>query len=277
MKVGLALGLTGVFAVVAGTLMAQDRPTEVSALRAEVAADIRQAASRAGVEGSDLLVIPFVDSAVSQKETFAQVYSTVARDVRVNRLARYLSAKAAAKSSPPSARVSGDDLADFHWGYVARDIEFSSVRLDSPKPAKLVSVESPDGRYAFAAVKPTEFKPGSKILLPVSAGQSGENLTLTFALGDAQALWTGSPKAGPLSLTAAATSKGCEVLVNSKPDKASIYFNGKEWHELTNTAVVHDPGTWEVIVRLKGYKEWRAQRGLRAGESWTINALLTKQ
>jgi hypothetical protein len=242
----------------------------------EVNDDLIQAAKKARVELNDELLKAFTDSASSQNEAFRQVYAGVPKDARVTRLARYLAAKSEANSSFASMGVMSLDLSDFHWGYLAHDIQYSPMRLDSVKAAKLHSMESSGEKYIFGS-KGESIKPNNLILLPVLNGQQGTKVTATFDLGNAKALWTGGPAGGHLKVAAPATSKGCEIFIKSTPSNAAVYFNRKEWYQTTDTSAVRDPGSWEVVVRLEGYKEWRDQRKLNPGESWTINAALIKQ
>lgn len=276
MKKASVYGLSLVIVCSFVAFTAQDSRAEPEALTHEVTDDLAQAAKEARVQFDDKLVKSFAYSVSSQSKSFTQVYNTVPKDARVTRLARYLTAKSKAKTGFPSTSMIGIDLSDFHWGYIASDFQYSSMRLDSAKTAKLRSVESSGEQYIFG-MEAEGIKPDSVVLLPVATDQGGANVTAMFDLGNAKALWTGSPSSGHLKVVAAGTSKGCEIFVKSTPPKAVVYFNRKEWYEPTNTSVVQDPGSWEVLVRLQGYKEWREQRSLDPGESWTINAVLVKQ
>lgn len=265
-------------AVIPEAAMAQDVRPMVETAKLEIADDVRQAATTARVEPSDRLVKAFADSAYGQSDAFARVYSTVPKDDRVMRLVRYLTAKAEAKASLPVTSVTADDLGDFHWGYLSRDVRYSPARLESFKGAKfkLATLESSGIQYNFGA-KGQPIHPGSAVLLPVAMGESAATVTLTFDVGNTKALWTGSTNARQFSVAAATTSQGCEIHVNSEPPEATVYFNGRKWHRLTNTKSVHNPGAYEVVVRLQGRKEWRDQKTLGAGGSWTINAELVKE
>ncbi len=274
----ILFSLTLLGAVAAESAVAQDGRPVVETAKLEIADDVRRAATTAKVEPNDRLVRAFADSAYGQSDALALVYSTVLKDDRVVRLARYLTAKAEAKASLPVTSVTADDLGDFHWGYLARDVRYSPARLESVKGAKfkLATLESSGIQYNFGA-KGQPIHPGSAVLLPVAMGESAGTVTLTFDVGNRKALWTGSTDARQFSVAAASTSQGCEIHVNSVPPEATVYFNGREWHRLTNTKSVHAPGTWEVVVRLQGRKEWREQQTLGAGGSWKINAHLVKQ
>jgi hypothetical protein len=249
-KKPIVFGCTLLIAVSVGDLIAQNRPAETERV---ITDDVTRAAKEAKVEINQGLLEAFADSASSQREAFTRVLSTVPKEVRVTRLASYLAAKVEAKSTPRSASLTANDLGDFHWGYIARDIRYSPMRLESPKTAKLLSVESTDGQYTFG-IKAETIKPGAVVLLPAATGQGAANFTVTFDLGDRKALWTGSPVGGQVSVVAAGTSKGCEIFVNSKPPSATVYFNGKEWYAVTNTSAVRDPGTWEVICGFRNTK-----------------------
>jgi hypothetical protein len=255
-------------AVVAGNGLAQVPQPEPGNAKVKVPEEVRQAATDANVIANPLLVHAFVDAALNQDAAFANIYSSVPKNVRIARLARYLTAKKIANSSIPDGHVR--NLSDFHWGYLARDINYASARLETPEEAKLLRVESVGGRYDFST-ESEKIKPGMAVVLPAM------NMTATFEIGDKKALWTGNPTEGIVKVVAASTSQGCEIIIRSKPSAAAVYFNGIEWYQPTNTSSVRDAGTWQVTVRREGYKEWLERRHLGPGESWTIDALLTKQ
>jgi hypothetical protein len=248
--------------------LAQGPQLEPGKIKVEVSEEVRQAATDANVIVNPRLVHAFVDAASSQDAAFAGIYGSVPKNVRVARLARYLTAKEIASPSIPGGSVR--NLSDFHWGYLARDINYASARLETPKEAKLLRVESPGGPYDFST-ESEKIKPGMAIVLPAV------NMTATFEIGDKKAMWTGNPADGIVKVVAASTSQGCEIVIRSKPSAAAVYFNSKEWYRPTDTSAVRDAGTWEVIVRRQGYKEWLERRHLGPGESWTIDALLIKQ
>ncbi len=270
---GLALMIT----ISGNDLLAQERRAETETLRASVAEDVTLAAKQANLKSNDRLVTAFIDAAASQKMEVERVYAAVPKDVRVERLARYLRAKAATKTDLSPGSITPDDVTDFHWGYIAHDVEFSPMRVVGPKSARLRSVESTGSSYAFMR-RGQEITPGEVFLLPTAARPAEADLAVTFELGNARMVWTGRPAGGgPLTVMAARTSRGCEIFINSIPTGAIVYFNGKEWYTRTNTSSVRDPGTWEVTLRLDGYREWRQQRSFNGGDSWTINAVLVKQ
>lgn len=274
MKLPIYSVLTLFVALSVSNLSAQDYKTEAEMNKKRVAEDVTQAFKKANVQGSASLFNAFADTASRQTATFEQVYATVPRDQRVTRLAHYLAEKV--KASPATATLTYSDFGDFNWGYIVHDIGYLPLRLESSGPAKLLTLESVGGRYEFSA-KGISIKPGTVILFPTAPGQELAIVSATFELANQKALWTGSPAVGTLKIASAMTTRGCEIFVNSNPPKAAVFFNGKEWYRRTNTSAVHDPGSWEVIVRLKRYRDWREQRDLEAGDSWTINALLVKQ
>jgi hypothetical protein len=243
-------------------------------VRQKVAEDVTKAAKEANVQTTALLLDAFVQAATRQTAAFTQVYATVPKDQRVARLAKYLTAKVNVR--PGSTSLTGKDLGDFHWGYIARDTKYAPLRLESSEPAKLLTVESTGVAFDFS-VKSESIKPGTVILFPTAPGQEGGNVSAAFELGNRKALWSGDLTGGNVKVVSATTSRGCEIFINSTPTKATVYFNDKKWYERTNTSAVRDPGSWEVKMRLTGYKEHVDHRNLLAGESWTINALLTRQ
>jgi len=274
MKMSIISVIALLISVSVGSLEAQDHQAGAEAIRKKISEDVTIAAKEANIGANAALIEAFVDVGSSQIGSFRQVYASVPKNDRVARLAQYLTAKAQIGGIP--ANVTINDLGDFHWGYIARDMKYSPLRLETSKAVKLLTVESTGGPYNFS-VKSESIKPGTVILFPTAPAQELVNVSATFKLGNQKAIWTGNPEAGKLKVVSATTSKGCEIFINSVPPKAAVYFNGKEWYARTNTSAVRDPGSWEVKVRLNGYKEWREQQNLLAGESWTINASLLKQ
>ncbi len=270
MKMPMSAKFALLAAAYAYNALVQGQQPDSSTIRPRVAEEIGQAATVAKVASNSLLVKAFIDAAANQTAAFEGVYSSVPKEVRIARLARYLSAKEPGTSNPIPSSGSVPDVDDFHWGYLARDINYVSARLETPKGAKLLRVDSPGGPYVFSA-KGERIESGMSIVLPAT------DVTATFELGERKAVWTGNPTSGPVKVVFASTGRGCEIVVRSNPSEAIVYFNGKEYHERTNTSSVRDVGTWDVIVRRQGYKDWREQRTLGARESWTIEAKLTKQ
>lgn len=269
MKISILTNFALLVVACANNVLAQTPQADVANIKIKVTGDVRQAATDARIDANPLLVNAFVDAASYQKAAFAGVYDSVPKDERIARLARYLVAKekASVKTSPSDASIR--NLGDFHWGYVARDINYALARLDAPNDASLLRVESFGVPYDFS-IKGEKFKPGMAVVLPAM------DMTATFEIGHKKASWTGNPTYGVVKVAAASTSRGCEIFVRSKPPEATVYFNDKKWYELTDTSSVRDAGTWDVLVRLQGYKDWRGRRHLGPGESWTIDALLTK-
>lgn len=259
--------------------LAQETPPATERVTLEVKDDVSRAAIAANVTFSDAWLSGFVDSAADQPIAFDKVYKSVPRDVRVARLARYLMAKGVLEGKPPSRRLTltEKDLGDFHWSYVGRDTVYSKVQMKSASPAKLLFVDTTDGQYQFGK-QAFEIQPGGVILVPRTSTKGDSTSTLQFDLGDnKKALWTGDPDAGQLVIVAAGTTKGCEIFVNSRPDKATVYFNGSKWYVTTNTSSVRPAGRIEVVLQLLGHKQWRETRTLGPGESWTIEAALAEQ
>jgi len=268
MKRFLSACLVLAVAAYAGNGVAQAQQG-VTISKDQVASDVSLAATKAKVAAGPFLIGGFVDAASNQKRAFIGVYKDVPKDVRVARLARYLSAKDVANAETASSGHPVQDIADFHWGYITNDVAYVPARFEAPTDARLLRVESPAGLYDFANAG-EKIKPGMTFVIPAA------EVTATFALGEKKALWTGDSSSGIVKVTAASTNRGCEIFVRSKPSDAAVYFNGKEWYQRTDTSSVRDSGTWEVVVKLKGYKEWRERRRLTAGESWTIDAVLSK-
>lgn len=256
------------------SLEAKMQQAEPENMKKKISADVTEAAKKANIVVKESLIEAFVCLGLSQIDDYRKVYTGVTKNHRVARLAEYLDAKYKIKGIPEN--VTSDNLNDFHWGYLKRDTGYSPFRLVSPEMAVLTKVEFDGGHYNFSA-KGKGIRPGATILLPKVPGQKNTNVCAAFELGDQKALWTGYSTLDKLKVAYAETSKGCEIYVNSKPRRATVYFNNKKWYAATDTSSVRTPGSWEVIVDLEGYKKWSKKRSLLAGESWTINALLIKK
>ena len=272
MRAVLALGAFVV--MFSAEVAAQNRQAADEVNAARVAGEVREASSAARVPVDQRGVAAFVSAAKMQGVLFTDVYRTVPSDVRIARLSQYLSAKAAA-SSGGSPGVTPGDLPDFHWGYIATEVRYAPVKYQGVTPADLISIESGGSKYLFPTRDARDrIQPGSSVLLPMSLKGSNE-FTVTFAFDMGRGVWTGTAADGVMHVAASRDSRGCEIVVNSSPDKAMVYFNGNQWRELTNTRpVIQEPGIWEVVVKKEGRKEWRAERRLDRGDRWEVNARL---
>lgn len=230
--------------------------------------DVVQAAKLAGVDYSDGLANGFLAASAVQSKAFDGVYQAVPEKIRVIRLASYLSAKDVAAKANHDAQLDADD---FHWAYVLSDLRYSTVKVEGKPRAVLDEVELGGQKVSFLQGAP--MAGGKVMVLPFEPSTKGLE-TAVFSTDSVRTLWTGYTSTEEIKLMKAATTKGCEVFINSTPQKAEVLFNGRTWYQSTNTSAVRDPGEIEVVVRLKGFKEWRARKVLDAGESWAINAQL---
>lgn len=257
----------------AGNGAAQDNEAS-NAVR--VTADVRQASAVAGVPVDQSGVAGFLKAAKIQGPVTANVYGLVPSNVRVQRMSRYLTAKAMASREASTQGVKLQDLPDFHWDYIAKDVGYAPVRYQSTMPASLVRIESADTKYEFQKEGVAQLTPGAVVLLPITM-KDNDQFTVTFAFDKGIGIWTGTPDVEVMRVSTATDSRGCEIVVNSRPDKATVYFNGKPWREVTNTRpVILQPGTWEVVVKLAGHKDWREERYLPPGGKWEANAKLRR-
>lgn len=268
MKISILIDLALLAATYVSNVVAQSQ-LEVSTSKPKVAEEVRLAGTNARVETNPLLIEGFVSAAANQKGAFAGVYRNVPKDVRVARLASYLTAKELANAGVSSSGGPRMAVGDFHWGYLTHELSYAAARLEAPVDAMLVRVDFHSGLYEFSD-SGQKIRPGTALVMPAV------DLTATFELGNRKAVWTGNPAGGIVRVVAASTNRGCEIFVRSKPSNAMVYFNGKEWYRRTDTSSVRDAGMWEVVVKLEGYKDWRQQQLLGAGESWTIDATLSK-
>lgn len=235
--------------------------------------DVKHAAERAKVQLEPGLAAALSRRTISgEGDTLKARYGAVSQNDRVERLKRYFDAKA--KSDERSKLIRQDDVTDFHWGYVLQDTNLSTLRVKSLTNARLLSVETASQKYSF----PRAFvEPDRNILIPTVGGWAEPHITATFAIADQKVLWTGTPQQEEMVLKVSDTTRGCEISINSNPPGALIFFNDGKWHKRTNERVIHNPGDWEAVIRLDGYKDWRQKKRLEAGTAWIINAQLEKQ
>lgn len=269
MKTHLVFGFAVLIALNIQTLIAQDRLAEVESLKPEIAEDVARAATRAKLKVDETLQSAFIDAASINTAAALEVYRTVPKEVRIIRLARYLAAKT------PEGSDRSLIGADFHWGYVARDLQYSPMLFRSSQQAVLQSVESQGNSYV--TYKGAVIRPGTTFVLPSGPGNEvgHGNVTAIFKFGDTQALWSGNPASrSEVYVPTARTTRGTEIFISSHPSGAIIYFNGRQWYQRTNTSSVRDPGTYEVVLQRDGYKEWRDKRSLTPGDTWTIDVTL---
>lgn len=229
-----------------------------------------RAAVTVTAEGRELMSSMYSD----QPEAAIKTWEAIPVEIRSDRLARYFDAKV--KSGQGDRVFAKEDLADFTWFYVGADYAFVSARIDSASQVRVESMKTGGRTLAFRNAR---FNNGDSFVLPIS-GSGVEMFAKTSSGG--KALWTGyGIDAGDAtvktSLPAAQTTAGCEIFVNSTPAGATVYFNGRKYHDATNTSAVRDPGSWSVRIVLDGFGEWQDTRSLTPGSSWTIDARLTAQ
>lgn len=279
MKMCLAIVLAfGTFSCLAGEpITAVPYVNRSEAIGPQIADDVRQAFKGVQFLNADSLAAALEAAAQHQPDVLGTIYSHVPRPVRVSRLTHYLTMKLEGASGDKLVIERGD-LNDFHWGYLASDIKFSRVRVMDTQGGNLTlqSIETRESTYDFGD-RGRRIPPGSVMLLPEAKGSTPGIVTLTFNAGEKKAVWSGSSDTSQIFIATASTTRASEIHVNSEPRGAIVYFNGRQWHRSTNTKSVHDPGMWEVIVKLKGHKDWQGKRFLGAGEAWTIDAVLPKE
>lgn len=236
--------------------------------------DVGAAADIAKVRPKDQWSRAFKGTADQQPGAVAHAYDAMSSEARVKGLADFMIVKSLNR---PASALTPSDLYDFHWGYVGKGFKFYPVRLTGFEDiaAQLQSVEVGGSKYEFGE-NGHSVRGADAMVLPSDARGIVQDVTVTFEIGTRKAVWTGRPAGGIVEVSPATTSQGCEIHVRSDPGGATVFFNGTQWHRRTETKSVHAPGEWEVIVRLDGYKEWRAKRTLGPGQSWVIGATLSK-
>lgn len=256
---------------IAGAAVGQTTTSVTKATEEVVVRDIAQAARAARVTFSDELAKDFVKASTQQATAADGVYQRVPENTRVSRLASYLSAK---DSAAKANRADHLDADDFHWSYVLQDLNYSAIKVYGEKTTELAAVQLKGKQLNFFSATPIG---ASKFVVLAFEPRDQGVGTAVFYTDKVQTLWTGYAGADEIKLSKAATTRGCEVFVSSVPSKAEVLFNGARWYQSTNTSVVRDPGDLEVVVRLKGFKDWRSRKVLDAGASWRINAQLVPE
>lgn len=66
------------------------------------------------------------------------------------------------------------------------------------------------------------------------------------------------------------------IIVSSEPSRAKVYINGV-YFGLTPNTFDTAPGVYELIVRLKGYKDGREKISVRAGQVTELEVILEKE
>lgn len=178
-----------------------------------------------------------------------------------------MSAKTSASSS-----LTGGDVQDFNWEYLAQDLKYSPVALEASSKLKLKEIHVGDKKFNFPAKIPV-----SGLVIPTELGARGGMVTVIFGGTISNSIWTGPANAKVMEVPTTGTSQGCEIYVSSVPTGATVFFNGRQWHRATNIRAVQDPGKWDVVIRSKGYKEWREQKELPPGAVWSISAPLVNE
>lgn len=171
------------------------------------------------------------------------------------------------KLSGIQANLSDKDVADFNWNFV-HGSDLVSVRIISPIAARIQKVTSKDLSMSYNIA--LEANKDMALAIPIN----GESFSLHASTAKGNLIWTatGVPSSKKITFPSS-LSKGCEIYVNSEPDKAIVYFNDKEYHWPTNTSSARDPGKRKVTIK-KGSLEWVQERVLEKGETWMINAKL---
>lgn len=268
-----ARALACMIALTSGVAHGQEAKQEtkgVPGTRTAVNADLTEAAKMADVKVSEWLKTDFRKTSESQSAVVNDVYATVPRQERVKRLATYLQAKERANSL---AKSPNNGFNDFSWGYMKKDLDFAPVRVEARKGVRLSGVEVLGEHYSLD----TGISGDETIVLPQPKSPERPYVTAVFGTEAGKSIWTGIPLEGRISVPVAATTRGCEVQIRSRPVGAMVMLNRRQWYQPTNTSLVRDPGKLEVVVRLSGYKEWRSERTLAAGDSWAISAILQRE
>jgi hypothetical protein len=202
------------------------------------------------------------------------------------RFLSYFSAKAALRPHVENTgSLSASDLADFSCDYLEADFNFAHAKIRASGPVRLVNLTSSGNAIDYTPLDVNArlaIHPDSTILVPLTASKGGTIAAQTSS--GKLAYWTGSfdksaTSGSPINvdLAVASTTAGSEIYINSRPEKATVYFGDKKWYRATNTSCVRDPGRLKVKISLEGYEDWVAERTLQAGDSWTINVDLKKK
>lgn len=268
MRIPLIYGSLCCMALASAFAYAQESLTGKYSIEHEIRSDVYDAAAMASVKPSKEMVDVFFTAAKAEPEVYRDIRKGVPKDIRVDRLSRYLSAK---KSSGVAwTPLGGNPIPAFSWSYLKDDWGYTDVMVNSATSVRLASVSSPNLYWTVPAAG-SRISPGETLVLPATS------LTLKFYVGDKATFWSGNTTGlKTIQVDAATTTEGCEIYVNSTPPQATVYFNGKRWYMPTNTSSVRDPGNWEVLIHLDGFKDWHQTQDLAPGQRWDISAQLAK-
>lgn len=186
-------------------------------------------------------------------------------------LGRYLAAK---RRSGDQGRAPKALTADFDWAYFHDDsLNFATVRFESFGSGQINSVSTGE----FVRTMKINFNGGDFLNLTIPV--YGHSLSFSGYIGGSQRKWSATGVDAEQSVTFYAAdfgpTQGAMIIINSEPQKAAVYFDGKDVRVKTNDKVIKDGGTYELRLKLSGYAEWYEEITVEAGETRVINVDLT--
>ena len=225
-------------------------------------------------KASDKSEVKLDDSAKSRiLQQYENLPDKIKEDVAVfdekqlqEQIEKYLSAK---KVAGAPNTLSEKEVSDFSWYYVSHKTALAPVRITSPTDATINMVET-TGFYVSYQID-LEGGKATALVVPIKAN----SFSIHAKTVEGDLIWsaTGATSAQLCSFWVGPSS-GCSVYVNSVPENATVYFNGMQYYQLTNTSSVRDPGLCKVVVKKDGYEDWVAEETLVQKQTWVIKAEL---
>ena len=266
-------------------------PTSLFSSNEEIIATLlKSAQEKAGVRldksAGDYLVSEYK---ILKKEKRDQLNS-IDKKKLTDSLGSYFSAM---RESVPSNILKEEYFIDFKWERITIGAVFMAIKWDTDKFVAINNITSGGKTLPFSA-GPVGYVKGNSVIISTKEIKA-YNLTIYGKVQHKPLIWTTTgdwvvttewekwPDTGEATHAALllpmpiAYGKGCEIHVNSEPDTATIYFNGRKFYRQTNTKTARKPDKWKVKIRLENYEDWADERTLKKGEIWVIKAVLKKK
>lgn len=236
----------------------------------EILAEVRRAAQLTNVNNVEALLEAFQNVAANQQKKLKAVVSKTSKTQRIERLADYIRAKQSAGEWFGKSGIADIGLSDFSWNYLLRNIALTTTKVYASDAFILEKVEINGQEYAFQGAK----RMTTPAVLVLPAGK----ITATFSSGARDTFsWTGDSVAtSTINAAYVTVSRGATLVVKSTPKNAEIVINSRQFYRNTNTTILLGAGHVHISLHVEGYKVWEAEKNLRPGGTWIINATLER-